>query len=410
MNKKILIIAGIVTILIILGGLFIVLSKNTESGSGGFWGGLPFGSSENSSIPPPQTSPGTVDQVVLTELDPKIRDENGLKKISDVPVSGSTFLQSSTSTEHNVRFIERATGHIYDANLETGNITRVSNTTIPKIEFALWREGGNSFLAQTIDSGILKTKIYEIVEPTGTTTSETFARIDEFSLQDNIFSPTISSQNQIFYLARGISGIEGFVANSRGENPRKVWEFPTSEWLSQTATQNMIALTSKASNSLDGLLYFVNTTNGATSLIISNIPGLTTKVSPSGEIILYSGSEGSSSENYFYNRVEKTGYKAPFDTLPEKCVWTENETELYCFQPKTLFSNLPDSWYQGVVSFNDRLWQTNVSTGETRLVSELQTLSGQYVDAINPAISSDGKYILFTNKKDLTLWAVPTGK
>ncbi len=409
MNKKILIGAGIVTLLIIIGGIaFLFLRDPGEGSSSGIRSFFPFGNANNTNSPT-QIRPETIGQTVPNAVSPQVTEENDLKKISAAPISGATFLKSSTSTGHVVRFIERATGHIYDANLETGAITRISNTTIPKIESISWNNSGSAFIAQMTDSSSIKTKIVEIVRQTSTSTENQFARIDEFALPDNLISPTFSNQNNIFYLARGISGIEGFLAGSRGESPKKIWQFPTAEWVAEWAGNSAVALTSKSGNSENGTLYLVNPNTGGTSFVFAGVPGLTTKASPSGKAFLYSISNGALLETYIYSIDQKDSFIAPFTTLAEKCIWTSDEASVYCFQSRGDFQNLPDSWYQGTVSFNDRLWRVDTASGETKLISELTTLAKDFMDAVDPAISSDGKYILFKNKKDFSLWVIETG-
>ena len=55
-----------------------------------------------------------------------------------------------------------------------------------------------------------------------------------------------------------------------------------------------------------------------------------------------------------------------FNTLPEKCVFSKkNPAVVYCGMPKNFEQELlPDSWWQGKISFNDEICKINTDTGE----------------------------------------------
>ncbi len=290
MNKKILIGASIVTLLIIIGGILFVLRG--EDGEGGGLANLfPFGQSDNSPILP--QTPGVTEQADTGGIPSLIQEENGLKKLSDAPVSDADFFNSATGTV--VRFIERSTGHVFEAHMESRSISRITNTTIPKIESVAWGIGGETLIAQYRENEAIASTVIEIAMPSGTTTEE-FARVDEFRLPDNALFPSFSpSGDAIFYLTKLFGGgIQGILTESRGENPQTVWEFPTTEWISQWPQENLITLTSKAGNGIPGAMYLVNPTTEVSTLALSGILGLTTNTSPSGELTLYSTSEGGS--------------------------------------------------------------------------------------------------------------------
>ena len=61
----------------------------------------------------------------------------------------------------------------------------------------------------------------------------------------------------------------------------------------------------------------------------------------------------------------------------------------------------PDDWYQGLISFKDSIWQKNFSTGETNIL-----INETNADVINPFLTKDENYLIFTNKTDNTLWSL----
>src|SRR5579872_991881 len=71
-----------------------------------------------------------------------------LRLITSEPVAGATFVENKTGVT--VRYMERATGHIYDVSTNSSTVTEISNTTIPKIYETLFTDGGSGFITRYI--------------------------------------------------------------------------------------------------------------------------------------------------------------------------------------------------------------------------------------------------------------------
>ncbi len=413
MNKKILIGSGVfVLIVILIGGYLFFFQKNasltTQNPNSS-----PFGNPGNNSVVTP--SQNTTQQGAVGDTSNTIvAKENGLRQISAAPVSDANFLAPlATTSSPTVRFIERATGNLYDANLDSGSINRVTNTTIPKIATVTWAIPGKSFLAQYIDQNTITDAVIEIGTSTATSTqtngAENFLAVKQFELPPNIISSTFSPKGDaLFYLIGGSSGIEGYLASKRGETPRLLWQFPTTEWTAQWVGTTTISLTTKPSNGISGLTYLLDTKTKTTKIALSDIHGLLTNTSPFGDKILYTEIDGKVWNTYIQDLKYKVRVPFPFGVLPEKCVWSKNELILYCARPRAVSANAPDDWYQGKISFDDTLWRFDFTSGEGSQVSSLSPSSDQAIDVVNPHLSSREDFIVFTNKKDLSLWGVPT--
>jgi hypothetical protein len=66
-------------------------------------------------------------------------------------------------------------------------------------------------------------------------------------------------------------------------------------------------------------------------------------------------------------------------------------------------ANYPDDWYKGVISFNDEIWIYDVNNFAKEKVNISQR-DKVALDIINPQLSEDDNFLLFQNKKDLSLW------
>ncbi len=414
MNKKILIGAGVVALLLIVGGYFYFTQNGASIGQNGS-NNNPFGTpGDSTAILTGEPSPST--QTAVGDVPSTVSEQKaGLIKISSAPVSDGDFFETKVATgtapSKKLRFIERATGHIFEADLGSGSVSRISNTTIPKIEMVTWAIPGTTFLGQYINDGIIQSKTISIgtkATTSTTTVASEFVPITESPLTENILSSTFDQKGQrLFYLIKGGFGIEGYLSDAKGSGEKLMWEFPTTEWIAEWSGVDDVLLTSKAGNGIAGFAYLLNIKTKATSLVLADIQGLTTKPSPSGKTILYTGIEGSSWKTYVYSVKEKTNVRLPYDVVPEKCAWSSDELSLYCARPRAVSKNAPDDWYQGLVSFNDTLWKFDFVSGTGSQISELNPEENQYIDLANPHITSDETYLAFTNKKDFSFWAIP---
>ena len=187
---------------------------------------------------------------------------------------------------------------------------------------------------------------------------------------------------------------------------QQLFASPFGEWLVEWIKDGLVVLTTKPSHNIDGYSYFVNTNNGTMKKILGEIKGLTVLTSPDATKILYAKSGKNVFDLVVYDIETKTETSLELNTFPEKCVWgTENTNLLYCAVSN--FSNnndLPDDWYKGVVSFSDEIWLINTETGKTGIVTPMKEFTGDGIDVTKISLSPEEDRLLFTNKKDRSLW------
>ena len=91
--------------------------------------------------------------------------------------------------------------------------------------------------------------------------------------------------------------------------------------------------------------------------------------------------------------------------LPEKCVWSNDNINVYCAVPNTVVGNqYPDVWYQGLVSFDDYFVKINTRTGNKITIAN--SANETPVDGTHLFLDNDEKTLFFINKKDSTLWSL----
>lgn len=380
-------------------------NPGTSTENGGFTpiNRNPFGTNDN-----PNQNTGTSTQT--TEETPAVNESYQvpkLRKLSDTPISG--FAASTTASSSLVRFMDRGTGHVYEATDLSSTITKLSNTTLPKIYEAYFNKNGTSATIRYLkeDSDTI-TNFYAELRKTSSSTSETPMEIKGKFLSPNIGEVSVSPNgNQIFTWniesGRGV----GYISNFNEEKKTKLVDTPLTQVNIAWPETNNVALNTKASGLSGGFLYSIDTKTGVMKKLLSG-RGLYGKISSDLSQVLYSTTNGSSVTTSILNIKDNTNQEVVFRTLADKCVWSAmRKNELYCAVPTDIPNALyPDDWYKGGVSFVDQIWFLDTTTGEVHLMANLLKLSNELIDATDLTLDNKDNFLYFINKNDLSLWAL----
>jgi hypothetical protein len=395
--KRTLIIVAVIIVLLGIGvGLYLFLrpTAHLTVGSSGAFGDTGAGTATTQGTTPVNTSAGSAGTVVAPNL---IKITAGPVSAGEVafdipPVSTSST--TFTPGDVGVRYIDRESGNVYQYYALTRKLTRLSDKTLPGIQVASWLPDGSAafvqFLAQA--SGVSHVDTYELP----------FDGNGGYFLQQDLAQATVIGSSSVFTLTANANGSVGSSASADGSVVKTLFTSPLSSIVGRAAGASIVAVT-KASSELDG--YAFTLSGGVFTPILGPLRGLTILPSPSGNIILYSYTDGSALHMAALDLVTGTVTNLPLATLAEKCVWTSNNSSLYCAIPTTVSGNLPDDWYQGAVSFTDRVWRIDLTTRLATLVFDPSTSGNTGIDAVNLTIDPNSQVLIFRNKKDSSLWA-----
>jgi len=332
-----------------------------------------------------------------------------LRQITTTPVAGAViFTEKSTnnedSTNYLIRYIEKATGHIYETSTASLTQTRISNTTIPQIQETLWLKNDSLAIRYLDDGNTIKTFLANLTpdETSGQKLEGTF-------LQDNIIE-LIEFNKGIFYLIENGQGSIGITVDNKNENKKIIFESPLQEWLIKNVDDRYISFTTKPAITVTGFSFLLDTKTGNFDKIIEEKNNLSVLISNLFNI-LYSEYGKLGPQLFVYNKEKKTNTEISLQTFPEKCVWNTDNTAIFCGVPEEKLSNSDlTNWYKGKISFSDNLWKIDTLTGNSEfLLSPVEFETGK-IDIINPILNEDNNYLLFTNKKDFGLWVLQLKK
>jgi len=394
MDKRYLIIIGVITGLIIIGLIAFWIFRATAPETAPAPTGSPFPS--GAKMPAQPTTPTTpIPTIPAGEL-------KQLTQLTQKPISGATFI-SSTTTKQVVRYFEKATGHIYDIDIQKGESSRISNTTIPGIFDVHWLKNGEQAIIRYIENN--ETGVEDAVRNFIITSISATSTRGIFLSSDIKTVAASPKGDKIFYLSPYDGLNFGITATPDNKKQKQVLSIPFGEFLAYWPSDRAITLLTKPSAGAKGYFYKLDSTTSYFDKILGSISGLTALLSPDGENVIYSEGNSQVIKTYIYNIKENKSSPLALITMPDKCVWSKVKKEIiYCAVPASIpGGTYPDDWYQGLISFSDRIWKIDISNGSTEIIS---AENNQNFDFINPFLSKDENYIFFQDKKDGTLWSL----
>ena len=419
----------LITTLIVISGIIYVFLFNKKASTliPFIFSKNPFGlASNNPNIKIPPLTTGTTSGTIYTATSslPKIKIKPLLYKVWNKPVAGYSFTNktySITSTSTNKKgaiittrtvatssllfFVEKESGHVYVRDLQKEITYRLSNTTISGIYDAYFIDNGSEVALRTFDrkSSTIKTLFVDIPYTEKATSSPSSLQNISY-LANNISSLVESpSKKSLIYLVKEKDG--GTVYEIKKD--RKVitlGNYPLSE-LQLSTSRNTLYATTNASAFVSGESY----TLPYLTPLYGGKTGLTTNISPDGNMLL--SSMWSSSGLLTFIVSLKTGVERvlSLQTLVEKCAWNTYSLFIVCGVPETFLApvyGLPDDWYQGAFPLKDTLHLIGVANIGESFIFDVSKEAGEDVDVINTSFNTGGSLFAFINKNNSILYTL----
>lgn len=329
-----------------------------------------------------------------------------LAELSTTPTAGAGFVTVGTSTS--VRFVERSTGYILDADVVDGSLTRLTNTLTPRIYQAF--VGERHIIMQALeDNGGISTTVATV----SATSSNGSAFVMTKRLPDGIRTVALSpEEEEIAYVGAGEGGeVVGTRRDIASGKEKQIFSSLISGWHIEWLPSDRIILQQAPSTEATGYVYEVKKDETLQPLVRGG-PGLTLRAHPTLRAFLF-GYVQSGLTLFARATDEATTLTLPLRTVPEKCVWRPSSAKAsegaageslvaFCAVPQSLPA-LPflDGWYRGEIHTADAWWRVDVSANTAEIVYSPGDIS---LDVEKPLIDKDGNYITFLNRLDKSLW------
>ncbi|MDO8566702.1 MAG: hypothetical protein Q7R58_00930 [bacterium] len=324
-----------------------------------------------------------------------------LVKISAGPVvSGEVVINkaatASSSADIAVSYIERQSGNVYTYSVGAGTRTRTSNRTVPGIQSASWLPDASlAFVRYLSDSDFSTINSYALPADGS----------NGFYLPQNLSDISVSSTS-ILTLSSGVNGSIASLSRTDGTRLSEIFTTPLSSLRISFAGKNQYFAYTKPSARVSGSAFLIDSAGGF-SRVAGPKNGLVAKASPSGRWVLVSHVNGGVMQMGLVNTLTGENLPLPVTTIADKCVWTMNDSAIYCGIPVSPSPNFnyPDDWYQGAVSFTDRIWKIDVAGRYAQFVLDFSKENNGELDAQALSIDPLNTVLVFVNKNDGSLWS-----
>ena len=398
--------AIVVLVLGSLAGWYLFLRTQTEttvaqSIARGFGISIPEGSASGDTPDTPENAQAG------TSAGQPVQRTAQLWQVEEEPTAGHLFVGSGRNLR--LRYVERATGYVFEANPETGLRTRLTNTLLPKIYEALLSENGHVFERSVDTFGNITTFAGTISTSTDSSDASSPAKtlLGSYLVKNILSMSTNPVSGALFYVVESPNGGAVVSTEWNGQKPKTLLESAITHWRPALMEDGRTLLVQAAADSVSGYGYELRP-DGTLSLLLGPVPGLVMRARPSskpGETALL-WSRSSRGELRLFTRVDRnaTAAQIPVRTIADKCVWTSGKDLVaYCGVPQgSTGQNFLDNWYRGTAHSSDALWRIDASVGTAEMA--YTPPSDTPVDIENIAIDRAGDYITFTNAADKSLW------
>lgn len=317
-----------------------------------------------------------------------------LWRVNTTPVAGMGFVTNGSTTV--LRYVERSTGHIFDANPDDGAIVRRTNRLIPKVYEALV-SADDAVIARTIEEDRVVTFAGEL----GTTTEDGFVPFTGTDLGDGISSIAFANNMTVFVAER--AGTIGLIRSEiDGSKPQGLLSLGVSSFNVLPLTDNRIVLVERSASGVPGHAYEVK--NGALESLARNIPGLTLLPRANSNALLIGSDTGRTLSLAIRPSKEGTTLPLQLATVADKCVWAPGlGLTAYCAVPQALPSpGFLTNWLRGKAHTSDSWFIVNGGAGTSESFYSMS--ADDALDVERPVMDEQGEYIAFMSMRDKSLW------
>jgi hypothetical protein len=326
-----------------------------------------------------------------------------LWRVSQTPVAGAGFIGTSTT----LRYVERPTGHVYDVDPAKGNITRRTNTLLPKIYDAdVLRDG--IVVLQVLNKDSVRETV--LARMSTTTSEEGLASLEPVSLGTNVRAIATSPRNpeMLLVAAREDGGTELLRSTSDGDEPKSIMSLPLASLEPHWLSDGRIFVSERPASGVVGSAYEIVGTTMAP--LLGGIPGLVVLPQSSTGALLYSSDDGTRLRFFVRPSRDASTVELALQTTAAKCVWapvlgTTSPATAYCASSQNpLPAQFTDQWLRGLVHTQDEWVKLDLGAGKTDRFFMPETSVA--IDVEHPIIDTRGEYIVFTNARDKSLWVL----
>ena len=318
-----------------------------------------------------------------------------IKAISQEPVLGPTIAGQK------VKYYLKNNGYVFESTFDGSERTRLSSNILLNLLKVLWSPNKDKVIAVFEKDGLSKKYFYDYSTGLSTSLNGDIRWVSWSPTEDKIVYQYYNSQTE----DNNIS-----IANPDGSQWTNILTTRMKNLIVEWPDSGQVAIRTRPSGLAQSIVYTIDLATGDFQKIINKTYGLTVLWSPLGDKLLFSetDNQGKNLKLKIADFNKQAIQELDFVTLPEKCVWSQDNRTLFCAIPKVIsnLATLPDDYYKQLISFADDFWLINMDIGEKNRIYASTGEEELSYDAQQMLLSPLEDYLLFINKKDGLLYSL----
>jgi len=327
------------------------------------------------------------------ELNNKTTNEysdSRIKQISEEPVIGHIL------NNQKVRYYLINNGNVFESDFDGSDKTRLSSNNLPGLIKVLWSKNKDKVITIFEKDYLLEKYLYDY--------NTDISELLDYKMRWIAWSPTQEKIAYQYYDSQTDNNNIS-ISNPDGSEWNNILSTRMKNLIVEWPDKDKITIRTKPSGLAQSVIYAIDLSNNNLEKIIKETYGLTALWSPLGDKLLISetNSQGGNLKLKLADLNEQIIKELTFTTLPEKCVWSQDNRTIFCAVPKNISISavLPDDYYKEEISFSDEIWRINL---ETEDIVEIKDDSDY--NAKELLLSPLEDYLLFINQKDGLLYSL----
>lgn len=317
-----------------------------------------------------------------------------IKAISQEPVL------APTTDGQKVKYYLVSNGNVFESNFDGSDARRISSNTLQGLSKIIWSPDKTKVIGIFQENDKIKKYLYDYQTRQSTLLNE--------NIQWLTFSPWGDKiAYQYYHPLTEDNSIS--LANPDGSNWQNIFPTRMKDLIVEWPSLDQISIRTRPSGLSQGSVSLIDSSTGHFKTVLTNFYGLSALWSPLANKILFSSTD-SQGKNLKLKIADKNGQiinNLDIVTLPEKCVWGQDERALFCAVPRLIPERalLPDDYYKGLFALTDDFYKINLETNQKSLLIRAEEMTKNY-DATQLLLDTQEKYLFFVNQKDGLLYGL----
>ena len=317
-----------------------------------------------------------------------------IKTISQEPVLGITI------DGQKVKYYLAGNGNAFESDFDGENQIRLSSNILTSLLEVFWSSDNGKVIVLSEENGLIKKYFYDYSTKTVLPLNNKMRWITWSPNTNQIAYQYYNAQNE----DNNIS-----IANPDGSKWNIILQTRMKNLIVEWPAQDKVSIRTMPSGLAKSVVYAISLPSNNLEKI-NEAYGMSILWSPLGNKILFSetDSKGKNLELKMMDLQKQTISELNFVTLPEKCVWSQDNRSIFCAIPKEISSSavLPDDYYKNKFFFSDSIWRINLDNGEAIKIFEGGDDFQEIYDAQKLILSTQEDYLFFINKKNGLLYSL----